>query len=66
MPLAEIIKTGMNNPECSFFVGQFIGTTLIIHIMIGISIISFLAKVIDKLALESLIEWVKGKWYKRK
>lgn len=64
--LNETIATGLNNPECAFFIGQMFGASMTFKIIIAIVIIGFLAKAIDRLAWNPLIKWIKDKIYKSK
>ena len=64
MTLAEIITTGMNNPECSFYVGAFMGQLGTIRLGWLLLCTYLLYKAIDKLAWEPFIIWIKKKVYK--
>lgn len=66
MVFEEIINQGINNPECSFFVGTFIGQTLSLRIMLFLSMIYLLIKAIDKLAFTPLLNKIKSKLYGKK
>lgn len=66
MTLAEIITTGMNNPECAFFVGSFFGSAFIIKIALIVSAIGFLYKAADNFIVEPLFTYIKRKWRERK
>ncbi len=58
MTLSEIIIAGMNNPDCSFFTGAFVGQWLAVKYLIIIWLIYVVFKFIDKLAIEPLTEYV--------
>lgn len=62
----EIVLKGMNNPDCSFFVGNFTGQFMTMNWIITILIIYAILKVVDKLAFTPLIDWIKSKIYKGK
>lgn len=64
--LANIIIDGMNNPDCSFFTGAFIGSMFIIKWLFFLYLLILASKIIDKLALEPLLDWIKSKIYKNK
>ena len=64
MTLGEIITTGLNNPECAFFVGQTFGTFLVFKIAIGLAIINWIYKAMDVLAFEPFINWIKKRFRK--
>jgi hypothetical protein len=60
--LNEIIEAGMNNPECSLFVGATYGQLITVQNVAIILMVYALFKVVNKLALEPLVEWVKKKY----
>lgn len=62
--IATIITNGLNNPECAFFSGAFLGSIWTFKILISMIVIGTLWKALDKLAIGPLIEWVKKKIYK--
>lgn len=64
--LAEIITTGMNNPECSFYVGTFFSQIITLKLIIVIFIVAIFFKMLDKLAVTPIIEWIKNKVKKNK
>lgn len=59
--LTEIITAGLNNPECAFYVGAFTGQFMALRYLIVVLIIFFVFKIIEKLAFEPFISWVKNK-----
>ena len=61
MALAEIIKVGMDNPDCSFFVGVFTGQFVAFRYIVFLAVLYVVFKVVDKLALEPILEWIKKK-----
>lgn len=65
MALGDIIQAGMNNPDCSFFVGQMVGQSLTIKSLLLIALIGFLYKAIDKLAWSPVLDYIKKRLYKR-
>ena len=65
MTLSETISKGLNNPECAFFVGQFMGQATIVKTIFMITLIYFIIKATDKIALEPFLEFIKKKIYKK-
>lgn len=65
MTLSEIIINGMNNKDCAFFVGTYLGQLTTIRIIIFAGVFYIITKVIDKLALNPFIEFIKKKLYKK-
>ena len=59
--IADIITTGLNNPDCAFFTGTFLGSIMIWKYFIVIAGLYIIMKFIDKLAVEPIIEWTKRK-----
>jgi len=64
--LTETIQTGLNNPECAFFVGKMAGEAMIFNLMAALAIFGFLYKAVDKLAFEPAVAWLKKKIYRGK
>ena len=64
MALAEIINAGLNNPECSFFVGTWMGQFTLMRVVIWGAGIYLVSKFLDRIALEPLTLWLK-KHFKR-
>lgn len=52
--LVDTIATGMNNPDCSFFVGQMIGTLSAGSLIVRVAIIYFGFKVLDKIVFTGI------------
>ena len=63
--LNETIMNGLNNPECAFYVGSFLGGLLAVKWVIVALIFIYVSKVIDKLAFEPFLNWIKKKIYKK-
>ena len=63
--LTSILLTGLNNPDCAFYTGAFVGQWLAVEYLIIIWLIYAVFKVIDKLALEPLLKFLKKKIFKR-
>lgn len=61
MALAETIQTGLNNPECAFFVGSYMGAAWGAKLLFMAYLMYAIAKVLDKIALEPFIAWIKTK-----
>ena len=49
----------MNNPECAFFTGAFVGQSLAIKWVLMMAGLYYVFKAVDKLAFEPFIEWIK-------
>lgn len=64
--LSSILLKGLNNPDCSFYVGNMFGQYTTFKIAFMIVIFYFFVKLIDRLALEPFLEWIKNKLYKVK
>lgn len=62
--LNETIAAGLNNPECSFYVGAFLGQAMFGKLLIYAGVIYIIVKSLDKLAIEPFIAWVKKKFFK--
>ena len=56
----------MNNPECAFYVGATFGQFLIFRIVAALFAFYFIVKVVDKLALTPLLEYLRNKIYRNK
>ena len=54
MSLAETITTGMNNPECAFFVGQTLGNVTAGMLIVKITLIYFGVKLLDKIIFKGV------------
>jgi hypothetical protein len=63
--ITNIITTGLNNPECSFYVGTFIGQWSGLKFAIIFMCILLLYKVIDEIALKGFFVWLKEKRKKK-
>lgn len=61
-----IMEIGINDPNCSFFVGSFLGQFVGIKLFLYAVIFFFVAKAVDKLAIEPLITLIRKKLFKRK
>jgi len=61
MSFEEIINNGINNPECAFFVGMWVGKFIMLKIMFGMVVGYGVIKIINALALEPLLNWIKKK-----
>jgi len=64
--LADTISTGLNNPECAFYVGAFAGMGMIIKWLFALWILFLITKAFEKLAWEPLLNWIKTKIYRKK
>ena len=64
MSLAETIRLGLNNPECAFFVGSFMGNMSTGRTIVFLGLIYFGFKFIDKFIFSQIPKlW---KWMKKK
>lgn len=61
----DSIVAGMNNPECSFWVGASLGNWLSFRYLIAILLFFIIWKALDKLCLEPGINWIKNKMVKK-
>jgi hypothetical protein len=61
MALAESIKAGLENPDCAFFVGFLSGQSSAIKTVIIVAGIGLAYKLVDKLAFEPFVAWLKRK-----
>lgn len=60
--IADTILKGMNNPDCAFYVGKWLGGYESIRIVIVILILLLIYKAIDKLAFEPMLNWITNKF----
>ena len=63
---ADTLIKGLNNPDCSFFVGTFIGqiiTFKLIFFLIGVYLVF---KVVEKLVLDPILAWLKKKVFDKR
>lgn len=65
-PFIDNIHQGLNNPECSFWVGATIGQYLILKVAIGFVIAYVVCKLLDKWLLEPISEIIKNKIWNKK
>ena len=61
--LNETIMTGLNNPDCAFYVGAFAGQMFVVRWLFFLLIVYVLLKAVDKLALEPLLKYLKIKFF---
>ena len=66
MALGEIIKAGLNDPNCAFFVGNFLGMAIALRWIVVLVFIYWIFSAANKLAFEPFIGWVKNKIYNKK
>ena len=59
--LTTIIFNGINNPECSYFVGYFLGQSNVFGRVIMIFMLFTLYKLVNTLAFDPLLKWIKTK-----
>ena len=60
--LAETISLGVNNPECAFFVGTYMGQYITAKLFMFAILVYVALKFIERLALDPLIKYIKNKW----
>lgn len=63
MTFSENLMAGLNNPECSFFVGATVGQYLTLRIIFALVGIYIITKILDKLVLNPLLAWIYKKIY---
>ena len=63
---SEILMNGLNDPNCSFYVGGMVGQAYTFKIVITLFILYFVYKIIDKFAFEPLLNYIKNKIYRKK
>lgn len=66
MTLAETLTTGINNPDCSFFVGSFMGQAMSAQLIIILLLAFGAFKIIDRLALDPFLNFIRNKLYRIK
>ena len=66
MTLAETITAGVNNPECAFFVGHWMGEFMTTRLVFFLLLILFVAKLFEQMLFLPTIEWIKGKVFHEK
>lgn len=66
MTLAEIITTGMNNPDCSFFVGATVGQMFSMKMMMILFGSIFVFKFLDGLVINPILNFLKNKLFNKK
>ena len=54
MGLAETISLGINNPDCSFFVGQSLGQATAASLIVKVTLVYFGVKVVDKIIFQGI------------
>lgn len=59
MALNEIIKKGMDNPDCAFFVGSYLGNISAYQKILLLALIYFMFKVANNLVVDPIIFWIK-------
>lgn len=62
----ENIIAGLNNPECSFFVGATIGQYFILRLFIWLAIVYIILRVLERLIFTPFLEWIYKIIYRRK
>ena len=63
--LGDTLKIALNNPDCAITIGMMMGAIFIVRWLFALWCLYVLTKVIDKLALNPLLDWIKIKIYKR-
>lgn len=64
MTLSEIINAGLNNPDCSFYVGMSVGQFSGIKTMFLLGLLYITMKFVEGLAVTPLLVWIKSKFKK--
>lgn len=63
---SDIVISGMNDPVCSFWVGQAVGQFHSMSTLWGLLAAFLVFKVVDKLAWTPFLDWTKKKIYGEK
>ena len=58
---SAIILRGLNNPDCSFYVGQMMGQYTTFKITVIFILIYFGLRAFENLAFQPILEWIKTK-----
>ncbi len=66
MVFTDIMMEQMNNPQCSFLSGMVTGQIFTVKYLIAIFGLYIAFKLVQNLALDPLITWIKKKWEARK
>lgn len=61
---AQTLVDGLNEPKCAYWVGMFTGQTYTVKLIMILLAVGFLFKVVDKLAFDPFIAWIKSKLFK--
>jgi hypothetical protein len=61
MTLAENLFTQLNDPNCSYLTGMYLGGITVYKIIFSMVIAYFIFKAVDKLAFEPLLNYCKLK-----
>lgn len=64
--LTSIMLNGLNNPDCAFYTGAFVGSFLVLKWLLFLLIFAIIFKALDRLAFDPFLNWVKSKIYRRK
>ena len=65
MGFANTFLEQFNNPECSMLSGMFAGEVMTSKVIFYLAVSYALIKIVDKLAFDPLLTWIKNKVYKR-
>ena len=66
MTLAESLNIAMNSSDCSILTGWMLGSIWTVKLVITLVVLGFIYKLIDKLALEPFVLWIKKKLHRHK
>lgn len=64
--VGTVLSKQLVNPDCSYLTGMLIGQLMTVRLIIFILVVYLLLRIVDKLALTPLLEWIKNKVFKRK
>ncbi len=64
--LTDNFLSQVDNPDCSYLTGMFIGSGITMRMILYIFIIGMGFKIVDKLALDPLINYIKQKIKRKK
>ena len=63
--LNNTIITGLNNPDCSFYVGAFLGTIMFAKLLLFSFFVYVILKIIDKIAIDPFLNWFRWRFLNR-
>jgi hypothetical protein len=64
-PLTNSLISGLNNPDCSFYVGATVGQYLILRVAAGVFIAYFVLRIFERLIFTPLLNWTYKQIYNK-